>query len=160
MSAEIDLYLKDLGRLFDKLYSSLDGLSEAELNCKPPAPESNSIFVIATHMMGNARAWILGICCGAPIERDRPAEFRASGSDAKPLINDARNLFGEIDASLRALDAASLDELREARQHLWGAGTAEPVTGREAITHVLTHWAEHMGQIVLTKDLSRARAGS
>ncbi len=160
MTAEIDLYLKDLHRLFEKLSSSLDGLSEAELNYKPPAPESNSIFVIATHMMGNARAWILGICCGAPIERDRPAEFRASGGDAKPLIDGARKLFSEIETSLRALDPASLDDLREARQKLWGAGTAEPVTGREAITHVVMHWADHMGQIGLTKDLARARATS
>jgi uncharacterized damage-inducible protein DinB len=49
----------------------------------------------------------------------------------------------------------SLDELREPRQQLWGAGTSQPVTGREAILHVISHAAEHVGHIGLTRDLAK-----
>ena len=157
---EMEQYVKELRRLFDRLCQSLDGLSEQQLNWHPPAPDANSIYVIATHTLGNARAWILGIACGQPIERDRPAEFRASGADAAPLIASARALLDEIEQALGALEPASLDELREPRQQLWGAGTSQPVTGREAIIHVISHAATHTGQIDLTRDLALANAGS
>jgi uncharacterized damage-inducible protein DinB len=156
---EVDSYTKELRRIFDKLYVSLDGLGEQELNWHPPAPEANSIYAIATHTLGNARAWILGICCGQPIERDRPAEFRASGQDAAHLVENGRSLLNEIEMSLRALQPASLDELREPRQQLWGAGTSQPVTGREAILHVIVHASEHVGHIAMTRDLAKAALG-
>jgi uncharacterized damage-inducible protein DinB len=159
MNPEIDSYTKELRRLFGRLYDSLDGLNEQELNWHPPAAEANSIYAIATHTLGNARAWILGICCGQPIERDRPAEFRASGKDAAHLIENARLLLNEIEMSLRALQPDSLGERREPRQQLWGAGTAEPVTGREAIMHAVSHAAEHIGHIGMTRDLAKAAVG-
>jgi uncharacterized damage-inducible protein DinB len=150
---EVDTYTTELCRLFDRLCKSVEGLSEAQLNWRPPAAQTNSIYAIATHTLGNARAWILGICCGAPIERDRPAEFRAAGSEAAPIIASARALLAEIEDALRSLPPESLGELREPRQQLWGAGTAEAVTGREAILHVIEHYATHLGQIEITRDL-------
>ena len=158
MNGELEQYIKELRKLFDKLCAALEGLSEQQLNWHPPAPDANSIFVIATHTLGNARAWILGICCGQPIERDRPAEFRASGADAGPLVASARALLGEIEAALGAIDPVSLGEPREARQQLRGAGTGGPVTGREALLHVIEHAATHLGQIELTRDLALANA--
>jgi uncharacterized damage-inducible protein DinB len=159
MTTEMEQYITELRRLFDKLCEAVEGLSEQQLNWHPPAPDANSIYVIATHTLGNARAWILGIACGQPIERDRPAEFRASGADAAPLAAAARALLAEMEQGLRGLGPASLDELREPRQQLWGAGTSEPVTGREAVLHVIAHAATHMGQIELTRDLALANAG-
>ena len=157
MSGELEQYIKELRKLFDKLCGAIEGLSERQLNYHPPAPDANSIYVIATHTLGNARAWILGICCGQPIERDRPTEFRAAGADAGPLVAAARALLEEMETALRAPDLA-LDELREPRQQLWGAGTSEPVTRREAVLHVIEHAATHLGQIELTRDLALANA--
>jgi uncharacterized damage-inducible protein DinB len=158
MTPELELYIKEIRKLFDKLCVGLEGLSEQQLNYRPPAPDANSMYVIGTHVLGNARAWVLGICCGQPIERDRPAEFRASGPDASPLIENARSLLDDIERSLRALAPDSLDEMREPRQQLWGAGSAEPVSGREAIMHAITHAAEHIGQIGVTRDLALSNA--
>lgn len=154
---EIDQYIKELRKLFDRLCKAVEGLSDAHLNWRAPAAQTNSIYAIATHTLGNARAWILGICCGAPIERDRPAEFRAAGTEASPIIASARGLLAEIEDALRKLPAESLGELREPRQQLWGAGTAEAVTGREAILHVIEHYATHLGQIEITRDLVLAQ---
>jgi uncharacterized damage-inducible protein DinB len=159
MNSEMEQYIKELRRLFDKLCQSIEGLSEQQLNWHPPAPDANSIYVIATHTLGNARAWILGIACGQPVERDRPAEFRASGRDTSPIVENARALLDEIEMSLRALQPDSLDRLREPRQQLWGAGTTEPVTGRQAILHVISHAAEHVGHIGMTRDLAKAALG-
>jgi hypothetical protein len=160
VTTEIDNYTTELRRLFGRLEQALDGLTKQELNYHPPVAEANSIYAISTHTLGNARAWILGICCGHPIERDRPAEFRALGKDATPIIDNARSLLEDIERSLRALVPESLNELREPRQQLWGAGTSEPVTGREAILHALSHAAEHIGHIGITRDLAKAALGT
>src|SRR3990170_727275 len=102
MNAELALYAAHLERSLDRLCSTIDGLSEAQLNWKPPAPEANSIYVIATHVLGNAEAWVLGIACGQPIDRDRPAEFRAAGPDAAPIVARARDLTRQIEEALAA----------------------------------------------------------
>jgi len=158
MASELDLYLAELHQLLDRLCQSVDGLSEAQLNWKPPAPEANSIYVIATHVLGNAEAWVLGIACGQPIERDRPAEFRAAGPDAAPIIARARDLSRRIEEALAALDEARVGELREAPPHLFGAGQPRSVTVREALMHVIEHAAIHLGQIDITRDLALANA--
>jgi uncharacterized damage-inducible protein DinB len=158
MTNELTLYLNQLKLSFDRLRDVLDGLTEAQLNWKPPATDVNSIYIIATHMLGNAQGWVLGICCGQPIDRDREAEFRASGTSAAPLIERANELQQQIETGLSALDPKSLDTQREARQRLWGAGTARPVTGREALMHAIDHFSIHLGQIQITRDLAMAQA--
>jgi hypothetical protein len=158
MNVQLTLYRQELQRQIDKLCAIIEGLSAEQLNWKPPVEESNSIYVLATHTLGNIRGWVLGICCGQPIDRDRAAEFVVSGPDAAPLIERAQALGRDIEAAFGTLDAASLDELREARQNLWGAGTTHPVSGREAILHALEHAANHIGHIEITRDLARAGA--
>jgi len=156
MTGELALYATQLKRLLDRLCATIEGLEEAQLNWRPPAPEANSIYVIATHLLGNAEAWVLGIACGQPIQRDRPAEFRATGPSAARLVTRARQLARRIDEALAALPAGVLDEARQPPQSLWGAGTAEPVTVREALMHVIEHACTHLGHIDVTRDLALA----
>jgi len=151
---ELGLYAAQLQQALDKLCERVEGLSSAQLNWKPPAPEANSIYVIATHTLGNAESWVLGIACGQPIERDRPAEFRAAGESARPIVEKARELGTRIDAALRALPEGTLGETRQAPPYLWGAGEARTVTVREALMHVVHHAANHLGHIDVTRDLA------
>lgn len=160
MTAESQLYNTQLQHLLDWLCSAIEGLSEEQLNWRPPAPEANSVYVIATHIMGNAEAWVLGIACGQPVERDRPAEFRAVGGDAAPIIARARELSRRFEEALSALPPSALDEVREAPQSLWGLGDPHPVTVRQALVLVLEHAASHLGQLDLTRDLALAAAKS
>ncbi len=110
----------------------LEGLSEAQLNWRPAIEGANSAYVIAAHTLGNARAWVLGIACGQPVERDRQAEFRASGA-AGGLAAAARELSGEIEAALAALTPAELDRRLVPSQSLWGEGEAQ--VGRAGHLH-------------------------
>ena len=158
MNAEVAVYNTELRRQLDKLCEAIGELSPQQLDWRPGVAEANSISVIATHTLGNMRGWVLGICCGQPIDRDRAAEFRVAGGDATTLVTRARALAQEIEAALGKLAPESLDQLREARQNLWGAGTTRPVTGREAILHALEHIANHVGHIEITLDLLRAGA--
>ena len=157
MNPEIETYSKYIRKQIADIHAALEDLSNEQLNQRPDVPGANSGFVIATHVLGNARAWLLGICCGQPIDRDRPAEFHASGPDAAPIVAAAQELLREIHEALRALPVTSLDELRAPRQQHWGAGTVGPVTGREAIMHVIQHAAIHLGHIDVTRDLALAQ---
>lgn len=80
MDPEVGTYSKYIRKQIADIRAALEGLSEEQLNRRPDVPGTNSGYVIATHMLGNARAWVLGIVCGQALRRDRPAEFASSGS--------------------------------------------------------------------------------
>jgi uncharacterized damage-inducible protein DinB len=154
MNSEIESLSRQVRSILERVSACVDGLSEAQLNWRPPIDGGNSLYVIATHTVGNARAFVLGIACGESLERDRPAEFRASGRDARDLTANARRLSDEIDAALARLSASDLDRRLLPPQSLWGEGEAQEISVREAILHVVEHASIHLGQLQLTRDLA------
>ena len=134
------------------MHAALKGLSEEQLNQRPDVPGANSGYVIATHVLGNARAWVLGIVCGQPLRRDRPGEFASSGT-YEELGKAACALSGEIDAALAVLDPSTLNDRFMPPRELWGEGEAQEITRREGLAHVLEHASMHLWQIQLTLDL-------
>ena len=154
MEAEIESYSRQIRSILERVCACLDGLSEAQLNWKPPIGGANSAYVIATHTLGNARAFLLGIACGQPLERDRPAEFRASGNDAAELTARARRLLDDIEAALAGLSPSALDRRLLPPQSLWGEGVPQEISVREAILHVVEHASIHLGQLQITRDLA------
>jgi uncharacterized damage-inducible protein DinB len=156
MNAEIDTYGRQIRLLLQSICACLEGLNQAQLNWRPPIDGANSAYVIAAHTFGNARAWVLGIACGQPVERDRPAEFRASGRDAADMVASARGLSNEIDAALAALSPSELDRRLVPPKMLWGEGEPAEISVREALVHVVEHASIHLGQIQITRDLALA----
>jgi uncharacterized damage-inducible protein DinB len=154
MDAEIESLSRQIRSILERVCACLDGLSEAQLNWRPPVDGGNSLYVVATHTLGNARAFVLGIACGRPLERDRPAEFRASGRDAAGLTAQGRRLSDEIEAALAGLSASDLDRRLVPAQSLWGEGEVQEISVREAILHVVEHASIHLGQLQITRDLA------
>jgi len=152
MKPEIETYGKYIGKQIEEILAVLNGLSEEQLNRRPDLPGANSGFVIATHVFGNARAWILGIACGQPLRRDRPGEFVSRGTYDE-LEKAAGALSDETNAALAQLDASTLGDRLSPTQELWGEGEAHQITRREALAHVLEHASMHLGQIQLSRDL-------
>ena len=152
MNPEIETYSKYIGKQIEEILAVLKGLSEEQLNRRPDVPGANSGFVIATHVLGNARAWILGIACGQPLRRDRPGEFASRGTYDE-LEKAAGGLSDETNAALAQLDASTLGDRLSPSQELWGEGEAHEITRREALAHVLEHASMHLGQIQLSRDL-------
>lgn len=152
MTGELAVYRTELKTLLDRLCASVEGLDQAQLNWRSPTSDSNSAYVIAAHILGNLEAWVLGIACERPIERDRPAEFRAAGPDAAPLIAQAGELARRLDDALGGLPPAALDEVREPPASLRGVGPAEPLTVRGALMITIQHAATHLGQLDITRD--------
>jgi len=154
MDAELESLGRQIRSILERVSACLEGLSEAQLNWKPPIDGGNSVYVIATHTLGNARAFVLGIACGQPLERDRPAEFRASGRNAADLMARGRRLSDDIEAALAGLSASELNRRLLPPQSLWGEGEAQEISVREAILHVVEHASIHLGQLQITRDLA------
>jgi uncharacterized damage-inducible protein DinB len=158
MDAEIETLSGQTQSLLERVCDCLEGMSEAQLNWRPPIDGANSVYVIVAHTLGNGRAWVLGIACGQPIERDRPAEFRASGRDAAELVAGAERLSKEIEAALAALEPPALDRHLVPPKQLWGEGEPREISVREALLHVVEHASIHLGQLQITRDLALAQS--
>jgi len=108
--------------------------------------QSNSVGNLLLHLNGNVRQWMLGGVGQQATERHRAAEFAArTGPPAAPLLADLNRTLDEVDLVLAALTPASLDEPRT-------------IQGREttvlaATFHVVEHFSQHLGQIILIAKL-------
>ncbi len=157
MDAEIQTYSRWIRSLLDRVCASLEGLSEAQLNWRPPIDGANSAYVIAAHTLGSARACVLGICCGQDMGRDRPAEFRASGRHAD-LVGAARELSTEMEVALEAMPEADLDRRVVPSQELWGEGEVREVSVRQALMAAVELATIHLGELHVTRDLALREA--
>src|SRR5438132_215014 len=131
MNAEIETYSTYIRKQIADVHAALKGFSEEQLNKQPDAPNANSGYVIATHVLGNARAWVLGIVCGQPLRRDRPGEFVSSGT-YEELGKAACPLSGEIDAALAAVDRSTLVDRFVPAAERGGAGKPQVLSRRQA----------------------------
>ncbi len=157
MDAEIEAYSRQIRSLLERICACLEGLSEPQLNRRPTIEGANSAYVIAAHTLGNARTWVLGVACGQPIGRDRPAEFRAAGSYAE-LATATRELSAEIEAALAALAPSALDRRFVPSEELWGEGEPYEISVRQALIEVVEHASIHLGQLHITRDLALREA--
>jgi len=117
-----------------------------------PAPEANSIALVMKHLSGNMRSrWTRFLeSDGEKPDRDRDSEFEERAGD------DAASIRARWDAgwtllfdTLGALGPGDMARAVTVR--------GEPHSVREAIHRQMTHYAYHVGQIVL---LARLRAGA
>jgi len=130
----------------------LSGLTTEQLNSVPGIDGANSAYVIAAHVFGNARAWVLGVACGQDVTRDRPAEFASSGS-YEELSTAARRVSAEVEGALKALSPSALDRRLVPPQKLWGAGEPYEISVRQALADVLEHASIHLGHVQMTRDI-------
>ena len=148
---ELALYWRKIAGSLERLLDTLDGLDEGQLNWRPPAPNANSLYALATHTMGNVEENLLGVLAGQPVERDRDGEFQASGTTTDLLRERWATLRARIPEALANLPPGALD--RQDYPH----PRRGIISGREALLIVARHAAEHAGQAELTRDLLLAR---
>lgn len=129
----------------ERLLGCLDGLDAVALNWRP-IPQANSLFVLATHIVGNIEETVWGIVCGNPIDRDREAEFQAQAADPAELRADWHNLRQQIDDRLATFSAADFAAMRTHPRR-------GPMSANEILIVVARHAAEHLAHAELTRDL-------
>ena len=116
-----------------------------------PAPEANSIALIVKHIAGNAVSRWTNFLTedGEKPTRDRDREFEQDAqSDTRPALMAAwARGWAALEAALSPLTAA--DTMRTVTIR------GEPHTVVQAIARQLTHYGNHVGQIVLLCKLAR-----
>ncbi len=153
MLDEVEAYARELSWILHQICVSLDGLTAAQLNWRPSAA-ANSVYAIASHVIGSTNVYVLGFGCGQDVKRNRTAEFAASGTDASGLIDAIRQLQRKIGDALGSLTVQALGERILPPPDLWGTGKPREISGREALVESIRHGALHLGELRLTRDLA------
>lgn len=145
----IQAFTDKIVEYIERILATCDGLDEAGINWKPVGTDTNSIYVLATHTMGNVRQNALAILGGQEDQRDRDAEFVARGNSAQELQEQWADLKPRV---VDALGKIGLAELTHEYPHP-RRGT---ITGLGVLMLAATHAGEHAGQAELTASLNRA----
>lgn len=150
MLPEVAAYLDALRKLRGKIIKTLEGLDGQTLNWTPTNDKTNSLYVLATHGVGSEHGWIYEILGRGDKTRNRPLEFQARGDSIDELLRMYERVGLETEAILGERTA---DELETTRAH----DSYGQVTERWIILHVIEHYAEHLGQMYLTRQLWEGR---
>ncbi len=108
----------------------------------------NAVGNLVLHLCGNVRQWIGSGVAGMPDHRERDAEFDARGGKAAEELADIlKTTVTQAAIVIRAVPATRLTERITPQGY--------DVTVLEAIAHVVEHFSQHTGQIILlTKILT------
>jgi hypothetical protein len=146
MENEVQAYIGEFNTLRAEIRKTLQGLGEEGANWHPLSKESNSIYALISHLTGAQSNWMKRVIAGIPIQRDREAEFKASGSLPEAL-KAWEAVDREADGIMAKLDLKQLDETRDV------AGPFGRVSVRWCILHQISHYAAHLGHIQITRQL-------
>src|SRR5580698_8456991 len=137
----VDLALGQMSAIVEELGDEL-------ANRRPPFREANSPYAILTHCLGVMEYWGGATVAQRPVQRDRAAEFSASGDVAGLLrrTEQARRRLREDLVGLHAEDPPV--NVRHNPDH--------PVpyteTKGSVLLHLLSELCQHAGQMELTRD--------
>lgn len=145
MLPAIEMYERLIRHRRADVLKILDGLDADALNWHPLSDETNSIYALAVHALGAERGWIHQRTGGRPIERDRTSEFRAQGADVAALRTQYETVARETREIFERLTEPEMDVLRDDGK--------DKFTFRFCILHIIDHYAEHVGQMALTRQL-------
>jgi uncharacterized damage-inducible protein DinB len=131
----------------------LEGLPQEALDWRPIMGEgdlaTNSLGVIAAHLAGSETFWSSELIGGKKIDRDRDSEFKTKGissSELKGKMDKSGKLTHEI---LSPFTERQLEEKRNWRDR--------SINVRWCILHLVTHFAQHLGHMQLTRQLWLAK---
>jgi hypothetical protein len=149
ITLEVDDYLWFVDEALRQAVEAAASLGDDLVNARPDLPGANSPFAIVTHVLGVMEWWGGHAIAGRPVERDRDAEFVATGTVAE-LVERVRAARAQLAADLATLDptAPPRGELEPDDAALALGRTQAGVT-----LHVYEELAQHLGQLQLTRDV-------
>ncbi len=149
MTTETEGYLERLDYLRNEFKKEIRDMSSEELAWQPLNEDTNSPYVLATHVAGTEAFHIHQLVGGIDVHRNREAEFAAGGTDPSHL---ERILSETGDTTREVLSNATTADLDETFEYREGS-----VTRRWAVLHTLEHIGQHLGHLTLTRQLYRAQ---
>ena len=152
MSQEQELrsFWRYIAKSVDEVLDCLEQSPQEWRNWRP-GETANSLYVLATHVLGSTEFLVLERLCGENVNRQRAAEFAAEGTEVEPIREAWGDLQARVLEGFSRLPEGALDQERPFRQ--------EMMTGREILLFAARHAAEHKGHAELTLDLITANQG-
>jgi hypothetical protein len=146
-----DYFLLD--RHLDEMTTIVAEMDDDSVNATPALVGANSAYQIVFHCCGMLEWWTRSAILGLDVDRDRDAEFEATGSVATLLAR-----VGAIRSQF-AGDLATIDPDAPLRGDPSDDYRGTPIAASAAgvLLHVLEELAQHHGQLEITRDLVVAR---
>lgn len=141
-------YLYYARHAVDGMREIVRGLGDDLANRRPDIDGANSPYALLTHCLGVIDYWAGHVLSGRAIERDRAAEFVATG----PVVA----LSARVDETFAALER----DVRRVRSDVPPANRPDPAylgaelvhTPGGVLVHVLEELMRHHGQMEITRD--------
>ena len=155
MSDEIDFYVAHLDGLRQRVRDVLLGLTADGLNWKPLPAGTNSVYNLAQHVAW-VEQWLIGHELGGrsfPYDWSQGQDLSGSGEDAADLLvwlDEAATVTADV---LSHLEPGALDETRRRIED----GIERTRSLRWLVVDTIEHYAEHLGQMRLTRQLWESR---
>lgn len=146
-----DEYLYFVDRALDGMAAILDDLGDDLANVRPALAGANTPFAIVNHCLGVVEYWVGHLVAGRPVERDRPAEFAASGP-VKDLVERVEAAKRQLREDLGRAEPAAPLRVEPPADYLV---TQPDLTQGAALLHVFEELAQHHGQLEITRDVIR-----
>lgn len=148
----LEFSARKLRQLESRISACLTKLTDEQVWIRPGA-EQNAIGNLVLHLCGNVRQWIGMGVLGEVDHRQRDAEFAALGGvSANDLRDRLSNVVTRYSRAIELLDGGMLLQTTSVQNY--------NVTKLEAIYHVVEHFAQHTGQILLlTKAITASDLG-
>jgi hypothetical protein len=145
----VDDYLFFVDDALAGMASVVTDLGDGLANRRLDTPGANSPYALLTHCLGVVEFWGGHVVAGRTIQRDRDAEFRATGS-----VADLVERTQEARRRLRA-DLESLEPEAAPRGAVDEEDAALPLgrTQGGALVHLYEELAQHRGQMEITRDV-------
>jgi uncharacterized damage-inducible protein DinB len=143
MQAQAQALWEQYNRIHSEIFKWSEGLTNEQLNRKPPAKDGNSIANLMSHILGAELSLIVERIGGQSVARDRSAEF------TNPVTRDTLlQRRAEVEARVRE----TLDKLTPAdfERPVSAPGGGETAVGNLLI-YLVSHLSGHMGQVILTR---------
>jgi len=152
MPGEASHFAVVLERIAHNALAQFRDISDVDINSPLELPESNTAFVLATHLIGSAEYWVLELVGGRDVQRDRLSEFRATGTVAELAARYERWLTA-MQELLPTLPDERLNQLVSLRAGYHPSFDDKLMTLRDVLLHAVEHCALHQGHLELTRQL-------
>jgi hypothetical protein len=147
ISVEDYLYFVDTA--LDGMVSIVTELGDELANQRLDVPGANSPYAILIHCLGVMEYWGGHVVAGRTVQRDRPAEFRASGAIVD-LVDRVRVARRQLRSDMANLEPTAPPRGTSDRHDL-----ESPIARTQggALIHIYEELAQHRGQMEVTRDV-------
>lgn len=142
-------YLVFVDEALDGMADIVTALGDDLANRRLEMPGATSPYAVLTHCLGVVEYWAGHVVAGRAIERDRDAEFRATGP-VDALVEKTREARRRLEDDLENLEPLAPPR---GTPHPEDAGLPLGRTQGGALFHVYEELAQHRGQMEITRDV-------